>query len=273
MPAPDDLALLIGAAEAAGRIARRHFGTGPESWDKGGAQGPVSVADIEINDMLKAELGAARPGYGWLSEESPDDAARLGPERTFIIDPIDGTRAFLAGQHSFAHSLALAEDGEIIAAVVHLPMRDETFSAILGGGAKLNGASLAVSTATQADGARVLSNKASLSPPLWHGAVPSVSRHFRPSLAWRMCLVASGAYDAMLTLRPTWEWDVAAGALIVAEAGGSVRTRHRLAPRFNNPAPLLDGLIAGAPILTEALLARLAPSKPVQPEVDPNRSN
>lgn len=259
MPGHDDLTLLMDAAHAAGAIARRHFGTGPESWDKGGAQGPVSVADIEVNDMLRAELGAARPDYGWLSEETPDDTARLGPERTFIIDPIDGTRAFLAGEHSFAHSLALAEGGQIIAAVVHLPMRNETFTARLGGGARLNGQPLAASRATNAEGARVLTNKANLRPALWQGPVPDFSRHFRPSLAWRMCLVATGRYDAMLTLRPTWEWDVAAGALIVAESGGAVRTQARLAPRFNNPVPQLSGLVAGAPVLTDALLARLAP--------------
>jgi len=255
-----DIALLSEAALAAGEIARRHFGTGPESWDKGGTQGPVSVADLEINDMLKASLGAARPDYGWLSEETPDDAARLGPERTFIIDPIDGTRAFLAGDTSFSHSLALAEGGEIIAAVVHLPMRDETYIATLGGGASLNGVALAVSQTSNPEGASILSNKANLMPAFWSGPVPLVKRHFRPSLAWRMCLVASGQYDAMLTLRPTWEWDVAAGALIVAEAGGSVRTRDHLAPRFNNPEPQLNGLVAGPAALTNALIARLNPA-------------
>lgn len=255
-----DLALLTEAALEAGAIAKRHFGTGPESWDKGGAQGPVSVADLEINDMLRATLGAARPDYGWLSEETPDDAARLGPERTFIIDPIDGTRAFLAGDTSFAHSLALAEAGEIIAAVVHLPMRNETYVATLGGGASLNGAALAVSHSTNPEGARVLTNKASLAQDLWTGPVPLISRHFRPSLAWRMCLVATGQYDAMFTLRPTWEWDVAAGALIVAEAGGTVRTRDHIAPRFNNPAPQLNGLVAGPAALTNALIARLNPA-------------
>jgi len=252
-----DLTLLHDAALAAGRIAKRHFGTGPESWDKGGTQGPVSVADIEINDMLHATLGAARPDYGWLSEETPDDTARLTPARTFIIDPIDGTRAFLAGEHSFAHSLALAEGGQIIAAVVHLPMRNETYTATLGGGARLNGNPITVSSTHNPEGARMLTNAASLAPGNWEGPAPQVSRHFRPSLAWRMCLVAAGRYDAMLTLRPTWEWDVAAGTLIVAEAGGAVATLDRTPPRFNNPAPQLNGLIAGSSAMTAALVARL----------------
>ena len=258
MLAPE-LALLSEAAQEAGEIARRHFGTGPQSWEKSADQGPVSIADIEVNDMLRARLGAARPEYGWLSEESPDDAARLATLRTFIIDPIDGTRAFLAGEHSFAHSLALAENGVIVAAVVHLPMRNETYTASLGGGAFLNGVPLRASTAPLSADARILTSRASLNIEHWAAGPPAFARHFRPSLAWRMCLVAAGRFDAMITLRPTWEWDVAAGTLIVAEAGGLVQTRARQAPRFNNASPLLDGLLAGPAGLMTALGASLAP--------------
>lgn len=256
MPARD-LTLLHDAALAAGVIAKRHFGTGPESWDKGDAQGPVSVADIEVNDMLHAELGTARPDYGWLSEESPDDTARLGADRVFIIDPIDGTRAFLAGERSFAHSLAIAEHGEIIAAVVHLPMRDETYTASRGGGAFLNGARLQVAATTMPNAARILSARSNLDPAHWQGAVPPFARHFRPSLAWQMGLVAAARFDGMLSLRPTWEWDVAAGTLIVVESGGLVQTRARQAPRFNTHDAQLNGVLAGPPALIHALAAQL----------------
>lgn len=259
MLAPE-LSLLVDAAHKAGEIARRHFGNGPESWDKGGSQGPVSIADIEVNDMLRTRLCAARPGYGWLSEETPDDAARQTPARTFIIDPIDGTRAFLAGEHSFAHSLALAEDGEIIAAVVHLPMRNETYTASRGGGAFLNGAPIGVSAAPLSPSARILTSRASLNAEHWADGAPAFARHFRPSLAWRMCLVAAGHFDAMITLRPTWEWDVAAGALIVAEAGGAAITRRLAPPRFNNPDPRLNGLLAGPKPLVAALGSALKPA-------------
>ncbi|MEX0970203.1 MAG: 3'(2'),5'-bisphosphate nucleotidase CysQ [Paracoccaceae bacterium] len=252
-----DLALLVDAALEAGEIARRHFGNGPESWDKGDSQGPVSIADIEVNDMLRARLCTARPAYGWLSEETPDSAARLAPARTFIIDPIDGTRAFLAGEHSFVHSLALAEHGAIIAAVVHAPMRAETYTASLGGGAFLNGAPLRVSTAPHLAKARILTSRASLNAEHWAAGPPAFACHFRPSLAWRMCLVAAGQFDAMITLRPTWEWDVAAGALMVSEAGGRVITRSLAPPRFNNPDPRLNGLLAGPLPLIKTLGAAL----------------
>ncbi|MBL9052808.1 MAG: 3'(2'),5'-bisphosphate nucleotidase CysQ, partial [Tabrizicola sp.] len=110
MPVPD-LDLLTEAARAAGRIALGFWRKDPKVWDKGAEHGPVTEADLAVNDMLKTRLQAARPGYGWLSEETPDDTARLDSDWVFIIDPIDGTRAFVAGEENFAHSLAVAHRG------------------------------------------------------------------------------------------------------------------------------------------------------------------
>lgn len=112
----DDLALLDAAARAAGAIALRYWRRSPETWDKGDGAGPVSEADLAIDRMLAADLRAARPDYGWLSEESADEPGRLGAARTFIIDPIDGTRAFLDGTPDFAVSLAVADAGRVTAA-------------------------------------------------------------------------------------------------------------------------------------------------------------
>ena len=254
-----DLALLIEAAEAAGAIARRHFDGAPKVWDKPDGFGPVTEADLEVNDMLGAVLRAARPGYGWLSEESPDDPARLDAARVFVIDPIDGTRAFVAGQKSFAHSLAVVEGGEVIAGVVHLPMLDRVYAARAGGGATLNGAPIRASGREELVGARLIGPAAMLDPRHWRGGPPEVAREFRPSLAYRLCLVAEGRFDAMLTFRPTWEWDVAAGGLIAREAGAGVRDTTGAAPRFNRPKPLLPGFLAAAPGLEAPLLARIVP--------------
>ncbi|MGB3280066.1 MAG: inositol monophosphatase family protein, partial [Pseudorhodobacter sp.] len=117
MPGPDelnaDLDLLVSAALEAGSIALRYFKREPQTWEKGDGAGPVTEADLAVNTMLAQRLRAARPGYGWLSEETPDNTARLAARRVFIIDPIDGTRAFIDGQDSFAHSLAIAEDGKV----------------------------------------------------------------------------------------------------------------------------------------------------------------
>lgn len=255
-----DLDLLLDAADAAGNIARRYFRQVLDIRDKGDGQGPVTQADLEIDEMLRHELLAARPDYGWLSEETEDDMARLEAEHVFIIDPIDGTRAFIDGQSSFSHSLAIARNGEITAAVVFLPIREACYAASLGEGATLNGAALTVSDQEEVSGADVLAGGFNLNAQHWQGgAPPPFTRHFRPSLAYRMALVAEGRFDAMLTLRPTWEWDVAAGTLLVTEATGATLTGLSTAPRFNSPSSRLPGLIAGTKVLTDQLHAALAP--------------
>ncbi|MCA9573548.1 MAG: hypothetical protein KC656_37185, partial [Myxococcales bacterium] len=176
-----DLDLLTEAAREAGKIARRYWRRQPQSWDKPGDAGPVTEADIAVNAMLHSELGRARRDYGWLSEESPDDRTRLGRERCFIIDPIDGTRAFMQGDDSFAHSLAVAENGRITAAVVYLPVRDALYPATPEGPALLNGAPIRVSARAGAEGATLLTSKPSFAPEHWKdGRVPKVRREFRP---------------------------------------------------------------------------------------------
>lgn len=256
MPAAD-LDLLIEAAETGAAIATRHFGASPRVWDKPGGHGPVTEADLEVDRALHALLTRARPEYGWLSEESPDGPARLDATRVFILDPIDGTRAFIAGEKSWAHSLAVVENGQVIAGVVHLPMLGRVYAATLGGGAWLNGARIAPSARADLDGASVLTGAAQMEPARWPGGAPRFERHFRPSLAYRLCLVAEGRFDAMLSFRDTWEWDVAAGDLICREAGAMVRTRAGGTPLYNNPRPMLAGIIASAPALGAGILTRL----------------
>ncbi len=256
MQAPD-LDLLTRAALDAGKIASRFFRNAPEKWDKGDGQGPVTEADLAVNAMLQDTLLAERPNYGWLSEENDDGPERIDTEHVFIIDPIDGTRAFIEGSRNFAHSLAIAKNGRVEAAVVHLPERGLTFAARHGEGATLNGEPISVAPQAALEQATVLSNKLNMKPDFWPGGVPPVERHFRSSLAYRLCLVAQGRFHGMLTLRPTWEWDIAAGALIAAEAGAAVSTRNGGAVAFNGAHPQLDGVVAAEPQLHQALLARL----------------
>ena len=254
----NDLALLIDAAREAGRIARGYFRRDPGIWHKPGGAGPVTEADLAVDRMLHAELGAARPGYGWLSEETPDDAARLGSERTFIVDPIDGTRAFIDGDTAWAHSLAVAEGGRVTAAVVYLPMREALYAATEAGPALLNDAPIRASSKASAGEATLLTAKPNLAPEHWkNGTPPPFTRKFRSSVAWRMCLVAEGRYDAMLTLRPSWEWDIAAGDLIARRAGAVVTDRHGRALRFNSADPRVPGVIAGPQMLWSELRSGL----------------
>lgn len=257
MPVTDDLSLLIDAAHASGDIARRFFKADPEVWNKQGGAGPVTEADLAIDTMLRTELLASRATYGWLSEETEDDAERLSRDRVFIIDPIDGTRAFIAGERHFSHSLAIAENGRITTAVVYVPMLDLLYAATEGGPATLNGDAIRPSAQASLDGATVLATKSNLNAEHWTGAVPPVVRKFRPSLAYRLCLVAEGKYDAMLTLRDCWEWDIAAGDLIVRQAGGTVTDRHNAPLVFNAPHPKTKGCHAAGPAVHSALQARI----------------
>ncbi len=259
MPEPDaDLALLGEAARAAGVIALRHFGAPSGVREKPGGNGPVTAADLEVDRMLRAELLAARPGYGWLSEESEDAPERLEARHVFIVDPIDGTRSFIAGESTWAHSLALADHGRVVAAVVHLPKLARTYAAAEGRGAFVNGARIEVSGRSDIEESRVLANAAQLDPKHWRGHPPRFDRHMRPSLAYRLCLTAEGRFDAMLTFRDAWEWDVAAGDLIAREAGAVVTTRSGSRAAYNNPVPLIAGMIVAGPALHGAILARVA---------------
>lgn len=234
------------------------FGRPMAVTDKPDGHGPVTEADLAVDRMLRQRLAAARPGYGWLSEETPDTADRLAADRVFIVDPIDGTRAFVTGQTAWGHALAVAEAGRVTAAVVHLPALGLTYRAFEGGGARCNGAAIAASRRAEPDGARLLATSSQLAPAFWSGPVPQFERLFRTSIAYRLCLVADGTADAMLTFRDTWEWDLAAGALIATEAGAIVTDAAGAPLRFNGARPLAPGAIAAGPALHAALRQRLA---------------
>lgn len=259
MPAPEpdpDLALLEAAAHAAGALALGYAGRPNPAREKPEGLGPVTEADLAVDRMLHDRLRAARPGYGWLSEESEDGPARLGAERIFIVDPIDGTRAFIAGQRAWSHSLAVVAGGRVVAGVVHLPALGDTYAAALGAGARRNGAPIAASARTALDGAKLLATASQLDARHWPGGVPAVERLFRTSIAYRLCLVADGSADAMLTFRETWEWDIAAGALIATEAGAVVTDGSGAPLAYNRPRPGVDGVLAAAPAVHRAILAR-----------------
>ncbi len=263
MQAIDDLALLIEAAHEAGRIATSYVGTETQSWDKPDGAGPVTEADFAVNRMLETELQDARPDYGWLSEESDDTTDRLERRHVFIIDPIDGTRSFVEGSRTWAHSLAVAEDGIVSAAVIYLPQRDLLYAAASGQGATLNGNTIAASETDMLERADILSARPNMDSKHWKTKEPpAFKRSYRPSLAYRMALVAQGRFDGMLTLRPSWEWDIAAGDLILREAGGVCSDRNGAPLRFNNSDPRLNGVVAGGRSVHRTLTRSLVPSAP-----------
>lgn len=258
MPAAD-LPLICDAARMAGRIASSYAGGAARSWDKPAGAGPVTEADLAVNNYLERVLRLARPDYGWLSEETEDTAARLSCEKVFIVDPIDGTRSFVDGSNTWAHSVAVAEKGVVTAGVVYLPKRDKLYAAAKGQGATLNGVAIEISGRAALTGADILATKPVLAPENWPSGLPGFTRSHRPSLAYRLGLVGEGRYDAMLTLRPTWEWDVAAGAVIVEEAGGTCTDKTGEPLRFNNERPQLNGMIASGAEMQRNLRKALSP--------------
>jgi myo-inositol-1(or 4)-monophosphatase len=213
-----DAALLTETVREAGGLAKSLFRTELKNWIKG-ASSPVSEADIAVNDLLEKRLRGATPDYGWLSEESVDDTARLGRRLTWIVDPIDGTRAYLAGRDDWCVSAALVEDGSPVLAAVFAPASGEFFFAARGQGASLNDRRVLAAAGDDLDFSRMAGPK-----PLVQRLSPTpgeISLHPRiGSLALRLCRVAHGELDAAFAGGQSRDWDLAAANLIVQEANG-----------------------------------------------------
>ncbi len=136
---------------------------------------------------------------------------------------------------TWAHSLAVAHHGQITAAVVYLPQRDKLYTATLGGGAHLNGQPITSSTRTALDGAHFLAPKIQPGSRALARGRPRRPAPFPPLAGLPAGLVAEGRFDAMLTLRDAWEWDIAAGALIASEAGATTTDRTGAPPHLQLP--------------------------------------
>lgn len=253
-----DLALLVEAAREAGELALTRRRQGLKITRKPGGS-PVTDADLAVDALLGERLRAARPDYGWLSEETADDAGRLSRPRIFIVDPIDGTAAYMKHKPWWTVALCVAEHGLPIAAVVHAPVVGETYAAAAGQGATLNGAPIAASAVDRLADAAVLASAAQFQGPEWTTPWPQMRLETRNSIAYRMALVGAGAFDAALALTPKWDWDVAAGALIACEAGAITSDHHGRPYRFNRPTPRQGSLVCAAPALHPLIIERCAP--------------
>jgi myo-inositol-1(or 4)-monophosphatase len=196
------------------------FRTELKMWTKG-ASSPVSEADIAVNDLIETRLRSATPDYGWLSEESADDSSRLGKPLVWIVDPIDGTRGYLAGREDWCVSAALVDGASPLLAAVFAPATDEFFFAARGWGAACNTVSIHASPGAGLDFPRIAGPKP-LVERLAHDT-RDITLHPRiGSLALRLCRVADGALDAAFAGGQSRDWDLAAADLIVQEAGGSM---------------------------------------------------
>jgi myo-inositol-1(or 4)-monophosphatase len=252
----DDLELILGAAQAAGALALDLRAGGLNVEFKAG-NSPVTNADLAADALLHERLRTARPDYGWLSEETADDPARLATRRLFVVDPIDGTSAFASAEPWWSVSVAVIEHGQPIAGVVYAPQLDETYAAVMGGGARLNGAPIRASLTADLEGCAIVGDEEMFSAREWPAPWPDLSITWRSSTAYRMCLVASGAADAALALAPKYEWDVAAADLIAREAGSFVGDHTGQAFSFNRPHPVQRSLVCTAPALAPLILQRV----------------
>lgn len=251
----EDLALLKEAVLAAGKIARDAFkANDSEVWDKSN-NSPVTDADIAVNDYLLKTLCGARPGYGWLSEETKDDHSRHSCPRTFVVDPIDGTRAFIDRTPNFAVSVAIIQNGKSIAGVVYNPLKDELFEATLGGGARLNGNAIKAPDSDRIEGIRMVGYARKFRRLDW----PDMQCRVSNSMAYRMVLVASGKADATVAFTPKSDWDVAAAQLIATESGAIVTNLHGKEPSYDGQTTSGLGVICAGKTLHALLLARITP--------------
>jgi myo-inositol-1(or 4)-monophosphatase len=219
-PVARDADLLKATVREAGALALSLFRTELKNWTKG-ASSPVSEADIAVNELLETRLRSATPDYGWLSEESADDEHRLAKRLVWIVDPIDGTRGYLAGREDWCVSVALVEEAAPLLAAVFVPVSDEFFFAERGQGATRNDVAVHATPGTDMDFSRVAGPK-----PLVQRLNPSsgeIALHPRiGSLALRLCRVAEGSLDAAFAGGQSRDWDLAAANLIVQEANGNM---------------------------------------------------
>jgi myo-inositol-1(or 4)-monophosphatase len=226
-----DAALLTRSVQEAGRLALSMFRTELKNWIKG-ASSPVSEADIAVNDLLEQQLRSATPNYGWLSEESADDPARLGRRLTWIVDPIDGTRSYLAGREDWCVSVALVENDAPVLAAVYAPVSEEFFFAARGQGATLNDSAVHATSGSDFSfprmaGPKPLLQRLSETPD-------EITTHPRiGSLALRLCRVAQGRLDAAFAGGQSRDWDLAAANLIVQEADGKMTALSGDAIEYN----------------------------------------
>ena len=251
----DDLSVIRKIVLEAGAIAKTAFDANDsKQWSKDDSS-PVTEADIAVNDFLEKTLRAARPDYGWLSEETKDDKSRHACPRSFVVDPIDGTRAFIDRTPNFTVCVAVIEKGKSIAGVVFNPLKDELYEASLGGGARLNGKTIKVTDPKAIAGIRMIGYPRKFRRLDFPDMTVSVAN----SMAYRMVLVAGGQADATIAFTPKSDWDVAAAALIATEAGAIVTDIRGQTPHFDTETTSGLGVICAGTGLHALLLAKVKP--------------
>jgi myo-inositol-1(or 4)-monophosphatase len=245
---------LAACVREAGDLALSMASAPIRSWTKAGSS-PVCDADIAVDRLLRERLTDIAPDIAWMSEESVDDPARLAARYVWVVDPIDGTRAYLAGLPDWTVSAALVDNGRPIVACLYAPATAEEFGAIAGAGATCNGAALAVTSGASLADARIAGPKrflerfAAIAPQFT--AMPKVH-----SLALRFARVAQGKFDVGIAGNNSHDWDLAAADLLVHEAGGGLSPLAGGFVTYNRPEPR-HGMLVAAGLERHATLIEL----------------
>ena len=257
-----ELTAAIHAAHEAGtailRIAQEHHQTAVQA-----DRTVVTQADIEADRILQRHLRGGFPGYGWLSEETQSDASRLNKNRVWIVDPMDGTREFVMKVPEFVVSIALVERGEPILAVIYNPTTGDLHEAIRGGDAKCNDRPIHCDHKF-AGKAKVEVSRSDLEKGRFTGYEPYVELRPVGSIAYKLARLATGLTDATLSLTPKNEWDIAAGVLLVRQAGGRINDLRNQCYTFNRSDTLLNGVVAASDAAYDAVLSVVRKVSPGQ---------
>jgi len=253
-----ELALAKRAAREAGEILRGYWRRGGYEIGSKGHDNPVTQADLEADRAIKKRLRDPFPEYGWLSEETVDNDARLKRRRVWIVDPLDGTKEFIKGIPEFSVAIALIENGAPILGVTYNPIKREMYWAARGLGCHLNTKRVRVTKTRTLKRATVLASRSETARGEWQVFDGRMQVSPTGSVAYKLAMVAGGKGDATFTRSPKSEWDIASGAALVLEAGGAITDIKGRAIRFNQRNVKLQGLVADNKLLHAALM-KVAP--------------
>lgn len=239
----------------AGRLAMSYFRSGAQTiaevtFKEGGS--PVTAADLAVDALLRDRLRALAPDFGWLSEETDDDRSRLSRRDVWVVDPIDGTRAFARGDTDWTVAVGLVREGKPIAGFVYAPVLDEFFEALPGGPALLNAAPIQTTRRSALSGARLAGPKPMLDRLAAQAAFERAPKVH--SLAYRIIHVAAGRVDGGLAGGRSHDWDLAAAHAILLAAGGVLVDGFGQAPRYNRQSTVKPPLAAAGADLASALV-------------------
>lgn len=262
----DDLDLAVDVAREAGKLSLEWLEKGAKAWDKSPGN-VVTEADIAVNDLIAERLRTERPGYGWLSEETKDNPADRSQRRVWVVDPIDGTKAFVRGEPGFCISIARLEGPRPVVGALFNPLTNEMFVAAEGRGAILNDQPVRVTPTCSLGGCGMIVRPEIHARLSAHPDWP-ITRILKPmpnSIAYRIALVATGRWDAAIGLQRTNDWDIAAAVLILEEAGGIATDGSGRPFVFNREVTRHLGVVAAGAVLHPLIMEKLqGSSQPAQ---------